>query len=340
MKGWFKDLIRSFDSPPKISAEEVFRGKYAVFLRLLEARKEAMEMLASPLRSDLRSTLAKTGQVLENLDALAEHPHPDLFVRLQQIEKADPALSGCKDLGDLLNSVHDLAVEEVSALPDKYNTDKMPVKKVRTGLPINLHVLDLEGGLPADSGRVVAGNLILSLPLQAMFRGMYHPGVTWSGPIGLNLKGLMVIMAQSSSRPEEHFWDKTLALISPEYMNYHSRLGYHYASVDANLSEAAFNNHVRFAFKGGAADDLRRARRARFIGAVLERIGFDVKVEGDLVQASFRRRPRPETEEKLDILGRLMGCSRQRDMVMDDEAIVGWHIDAFLRGNYSFSPEA
>jgi pyruvate,water dikinase len=216
----------------------------------------------------------------------------------------------------------------------------MPAKKVRTGLPINLHVLDLDGGLPADSGRVVARDQILSLPLQAMFRGMYYPGVTWSGPIGLNLKGLMVIMAQSSSRPEEHFWDRTLALISLEYMNYQSRLGYHYASVDANLSDEPFNNHVRFAFKGGAADDLRRARRARFIGAVLERIGFDVKVKEDLVQAGFRRRPRLETEGKLDLLGRLMGCSRQRDMVMNDDAIVGWHIDAFLRGNYSFSPEA
>jgi hypothetical protein len=43
-------------------------------------------------------------------------------------------------------------------------------------------------------------------------------------------------------------------------------------------------------------------------------------------------------ETRLDLLGRLMGCCRQRDMVMNDEAIVNWHIEAFLRGNYSFTP--
>lgn len=68
------------------------------------------------------------------------------------------------------------------------------------------------------------------------------------------------------------------------------------------------------------------------------RIGFAVEVQKDMVNAYFRRQPRPEVETRLDLLGRLMGCCRQRDMVMNDEAIVNWHIEAFLRGNYSFTP--
>lgn len=84
-----------------------------------------------------------------------------------------------------------------------------------------------------------------------MFKGMYYPGITWSGPIGINLKGLMVIMAQSTSRPEEDFWDKTYALVAGEYLNYNSRLGYHYSSVDAYCSDETQNNHIRFMFKGG-----------------------------------------------------------------------------------------
>jgi pyruvate,water dikinase len=339
MKAWFKNLIRSFESAPKISTEEIFRDKYSLFRRVLEAREEALTALASPLQPDFSNAAVRAGKALENLDALAEQSHPDLLMRLQQIEKEDQPLRACSDFQDLLSSTHDLAVEALSALPDTYNTDKLSVKKVQTGLPINLHVLDLEGALPGDSARVIPRDQICSLPLQAMFRGMYHPGITWSGPIGLNLKGLMVIMAQSSSRPEEDFWDKTLALIATEYMNYRSRLGYHYASVDANASAQTSSNHLRFTFKGGAADDLRRARRARFIGTVLERTGFEVEVRGDSVRADFRRRSRTETEERLDLLGRLMGCCRQRDMVMDDDAIVGWHVEAFLRGNYSFSPD-
>jgi pyruvate,water dikinase len=148
----------------------------------------------------------------------------------------------------------------------------------------------------------------------------------------------MVIMAQSTSRPEEDFWDKTYALVSGEYMNFNSRLGYHYTSVDAYCSDEAADNYIRFMFKGGAADDLRRALRARFIGGVLERIGFAVEVQGDLVNTRYLRQSRSGTEANLDLLGRLMGCCRQRDMVMNDESIVNWHIEAFLRGNYSFTP--
>ncbi|MBA4394714.1 MAG: hypothetical protein C0407_14280 [Desulfobacca sp.] len=122
-------------------------------------------------------------------------------------------------------------------------------------------------------------------------------------------------------------------------MNYNSRLGYHYTSVEAYFGEDQGNNHIRFMFKGGAADDVRRARRARFIGAVLENMGFEVVVQKDLVDARFLRKDRKSTENNLDLIGRLMGCSRQRDMVMNDESIVSWHIEAFLRGNYTFDPE-
>ena len=44
-------------------------------------------------------------------------------------------------------------------------------------------------------------------------------------------------------------------------------------------------------------------------------------------------------EEKLDLLGRLMGCARQRDMLMADDAIVDWYAAAFLAENYKFEGE-
>jgi pyruvate,water dikinase len=338
MKGWFKDLVRSFESSQKVSVTEALQSKYSLFQTLLKMRKETSEMVTRSLQSDLTGLMMRAHQVLQNLDELTGQAHPDLFARLEQMAKRDD--HGIREeLQELLDSVHDLAIEEISAMADKYNTDAMPVKKVRTGLPINLHVLDLDGGLQPHSGKLIAREQILSLPLKALFRGMYYPGITWSGPIGLNLKGLMVIMAQSSSRPEEDFWDKTLALIASEYMSYYSRLGYHYATVDACSGEVSLNNHIRFTFKGGAADDVRRARRARFIGAVLERMGFESQVREDWVCARYCRQPRTETEGKLDMLGRLMGCSRQRDMVMNNDEIVDWHVEAFLRGNYSFNPE-
>jgi pyruvate,water dikinase len=109
--------------------------------------------------------------------------------------------------------------------------------------------------------------------------------------------------------------------------------------VDAYVCENQKNNHIRFMFKGGAADDIRRARRARFIGVVLEKLDFEVVVQKDYVNGRFIGHDRASTENNLDLIGRLMGCIRQRDMVMNDESIVSWHIEAFLRGNYTFDPD-
>jgi pyruvate,water dikinase len=67
-------------------------------------------------------------------------------------------------------------------------------------------------------------------------------------------------------------------------------------------------------------------------------MGFEVVVQKDLVEARLLRKAGPLMEHQLDLIGRLMGCVRQRDMVMNDEAIVSWHIEAFLRGNYCFDP--
>jgi pyruvate,water dikinase len=332
IKNWLRNLAGSFH--PELSAEEALREKYAHSCHFLEARKKALALLTLPPPLDLREISVLVGQVLHSLNALSERKYSDPEPMLAEIEQGNPIV------GDVLDRAHDRAIEEMFTLLDKYDLTRASAKRVRTGLPIYLHVIDLGGGLtPGGKSKILTREQILSNPMQALFRGMYHPGVSWSGPIGINVKGLMVIMAQSTSRPEEDFWDKTYSLISREYMNYNSRLGYHYSSLDAHCGEDACNNHIRFMFQGGAADDLRRAWRARFIGGVLEKIGFEVKIQKDLVNAFFYRKPRSEVEEKLDLLGRLMGCSRQRDMVMNDGAIVNWHIEAFLKGNYSFTPD-
>ncbi len=332
LKNWLKNLTGSFH--PGSSPEEALRKKYAHFRDLLDARKKALAQLTSPPPLNLREISVLAGQVLHSLNALSERKYSDPEPMMAEIEEGNPIVR------DILDRAHDRAIEEMFTLLDKCDLDKVPAQKVKTGLPIYLHVIDLGGGLAhAGDSKILTREQILSLPMQALFRGMYYPGINWSGPIGLNVKGLMVIMAQSTSRPEEDFWDKTFSLISGEYMNYNSRLGYHYSSLDAYCGEDTGNNHIRFMFQGGAADDLRRAWRARFIGGVLEKIGFEVKIQKDLVNAFYYRKPCSEVEERLDLLGRLMGCSRQRDMVMNEEAIVNWHVQAFLKGNYSFLPD-
>jgi pyruvate,water dikinase len=135
------------------------------------------------------------------------------------------------------------------------------------------------------------------------------------------------------------FWARTLAIVSRNYLNYNSRLGYHFATLNAFISEVRNDNYISFRFQGGAADQARRGRRAQFLGAVMARLDFQVEVTGDLVVAKLWKYPRPLMEEKLDLVGRLMGCARQRDMIMTAGEQVDWYVEAFLAGNYRFAGE-
>jgi pyruvate,water dikinase len=104
--------------------------------------------------------------------------------------------------------------------------------------------------------------------------------------------------------------------------------------VDAFVSPVAENNFVNFRFRGGGAGEDRRNLRARFLAEALQRSGFDVDRRSDLVTAWMRRYPCAASEDGLATLGALMGCARQLDMLMDDEASVRRFVEHFLRREY------
>ncbi|NVM56988.1 MAG: hypothetical protein HWN51_02550, partial [Desulfobacterales bacterium] len=92
-------------------------------------------------------------------------------------------------------------------------------------------------------------------------------------------------------------------------------------------------------FKGGAADDIRRNRRARSIALMLKALDFSVEVRGDMVEALLRRYDLPLIEEKLDMVGRMLQFTRQMDMLMNSEASVQAAAKAFLEGNYKLEQD-
>ena len=258
---------------------------------------------------------------------------------------ADPKLENfnpgsCLTFHDIIRFAHEKSIEEMFRLSEREDLKKISPIRIKTPLPLNLHLLDLGGGLKrAGSHRVLPPENVISLPFKALWKGITSPGIHWAGPIGLDVKGLLSVMAQSAAQSSNEFWDRTLALVSLNYLNFSSRLGYHFATVDSFCGPVRHNNYIAFVFKGGAADSQRRGRRARFLGIVLEELGFEVMIKEDLVRGDYRKYPELMTEEKLDHLGRLMGCARQLDMTLADENLVVWYAQAFLSGNYEFKRE-
>jgi len=173
---------------------------------------------------------------------------------------------------------------------------------------------------------------------------MGDPRLRWWEPKGISLAGFLSVATESLFTPahdaaERRLGDKSYAIVAESYCNFSSRIGYHFTAVDAFCSDMLNRNYVSFRFKGGAADDLRRAKRCELIGEILRRLDFQIERGGDLINARLRKFPKETILDRLGQLGRLVVATRQLDMRMGPSAAVGWYADAFFEGNFLFEPQ-
>ncbi len=268
--------------------------------------------------------------------------------RLLTLHLLDPAgsdfrPSGCKSAHDVLRFCHEKAIDAMFEVGD-YELESgagRSSRKLLTPIPVNLHVLDLGGGLALSGPEAaeVTPEDIVSRPFQALWRGISHPGVTWRREMPATLGDLASVMASALTAhagATRALGEISYLLVADEYMNLNSRLAYHFSLVDACVSDTPSNNYISFRFAGGGAVHYRRSLRACFIEACLAHHGFLVDRRGDLVNAWFKKAPAAATEANLDILGRLMACSSQLDMYMASDAVMKWYVQQFLSGNYHF----
>jgi pyruvate,water dikinase len=241
---------------------------------------------------------------------------------------------------DLIRFVHEKGIAALFEVGDQEARKKgMPSHRLVSPIPLYLFVLDLGGGLSPESRdrKDVAPEHILSNPFQALWKGMVDPRVSWAGRKEINLKGFASVMSSSLSQDMgamRKMGDPNYLLVAGEYMNLNIRLAYHYAMIDSLISPVTENNYVNFRFRGGGGSLQRRDLRARFLRQVLLSSRFSVDQRGDLVTAWLRGYPQPSSEAGLILLGRLMGCARQLDMLMENEAKVNYYVDRFLAGDY------
>lgn len=341
--GHLSILAREFHVPLLIGIPRALRprllGMEAVTVdgfkgALYEGRIKPLLELAARVQVQSGSPVRTPLQVL--MDDVLQHVTP-----LHLINPRDASFrpQGIRTIHDMIRFIHETAINAMFEVNDARISKLRHVKKLVTDVPLNIHLIDMGGGLAedADESRVTPDQII-SIPFQAVYRGMTTPGVRWAGHIPIDLKSFVSVFANTlydGAKHERRLGDRSYAIVGRSYLNFSSRLGYHFSIIDAHVGPSPSDNYISFRFKGGAAGLEKRTRRALFIARVLETHGFWVDQKGDLVNARIKRLEAAAMEQRLVMLGRLMGCSRQLDVTMNSETRVEDYVARFLAGDYS-----
>ena len=125
-----------------------------------------------------------------------------------------------------------------------------------------------------------------------------------------------------------------MAIVSADYLNLNLRVGYHFNVVDCYLGENPEDSYIFFRFVGGVTDVTRRTRRARLLATILSQQGFTTDLSGELIVGRLQGVPQPLCEEQLRMVGRLIGFSRQLDILLRDDRTVDQLVNAFLESRF------
>jgi pyruvate,water dikinase len=236
----------------------------------------------------------------------------------------------CRTYHDITRFAHEKAMVELFEV-SKGKGARTAARHLKSTIPLEVQVVDLGGGVRPEAAEspVITPEDITSAPMQAYWRGVSAIG--WKGPKPLDLAGFMSVVmgAATDTNPQDRLEEDNYALIAADYLNFSSRLGYHFTTVDAYFGTPE-DSYISLTFYGGGADLSRRVRRVEFLSRVLQHLDFRVEPKGDALTARLDGVPPGLLAEKLEILGRLIMVAKQLDVTMDSDAVVERYTQEFL----------
>lgn len=324
-----KNATRSLAQGMEITVDalngRVYRGRVSTLLKVDPARQTFM---AGTQVHDILKQVAVRVIPLHLLDPKSPDFKPE----------------SCQTVHDIMRLLHELSYGEMFRISDLASGERGMALRVDAPTGLDLYLIDLGGGVrpEAADGRGVAPDMVDSVPFRALLKGLVLARDQIATPRPVHLKGFLSVMGEqlvaSNRAGVERFGEKSYAIVSDKYLNFSSRVGYHYGVLDCYCGKTVNKNYITFSFKGGAADDVKRSRRARAIALMLEAHGFSVEARADRVVGRFQKYEPAIIEEKLVVMGRLLQYTRQTDMLMVDEASVQAMADSFLEGHSHFDP--
>ncbi|MEP0775316.1 MAG: hypothetical protein HRF46_13240 [Acidobacteriota bacterium] len=292
--------------------------------RIYEGTVEELEAL--PTATPARATT--------NRSTLAERVLPLILpLNLKDPEAREFTPEHCQTLHDLVRFIHEKALMETLGIAEGVEGSPGEWYRVAEPLPFELRLVPLEGGVSAAVGsRTVKRGEVTSVPTAAFLDGLLDPAVKRDGPPPLDAAGFMSVLSHSAFATD--LGGPTWGMVSDRYLQLSSRIGYHFTTLEALVDEKGRDSRISFVFRGGAADELRRAHRARFIARVLEGLGFQVNWKGDYVSGVFGHASAQEACSVLSRLGQLLVLANRLDALLADGTLADRYAECFLQGDY------
>ncbi len=249
---------------------------------------------------------------------------------------------GCRTFHDIMRFIHEKAFQallQTGSNPRAFL--KRGGKRLKSQIPIDLILIDLGGGISQKAAQQthVSPDQITSVPMQEIWAGLSSPG-TWNmDPIPVDFKGMMssVTRTRSSEVMGNSLPGVNLGVLGADYVNLSLPLGYHFTVVEAAVGPKPENNYISFRFAGGVTDITRRSRRASLLKNILEKAGFKVNVNGDMVNARAIDLTDRQIRQNLHLIGRLIGFTRQLDVLLKNDADIERYLAKFI--NQAVPPE-
>ncbi|MEW5984729.1 MAG: PEP/pyruvate-binding domain-containing protein [Acidobacteriota bacterium] len=277
-----------------------------------------------------------------------------LITPLSLTDPANPVFrpASCQSLHDIARYVHEKTFEVVFHWGDVNWGDTRHARRLQVHLPLTIDVIDVGGGIRDAGARrddephagPAAGSAgapgigvedVLSVPFRALLSGMLDARIRWDRPRPLSARGFLAVVGERmAGLPGEALGvgGASYAIVSDRYLNFSTKAGYHFATIDTYCGHSVNKNYIHFRFAGGAADGARRERRVRLIASVLASLDFKVQTRGDLLVARLGQFDQATLLARLEDMGRLCMCTRQLDMLMDTEGSPEFFARAFLAG--------
>ncbi|GAB6058019.1 PEP/pyruvate-binding domain-containing protein [Desulfonatronum parangueonense] len=246
----------------------------------------------------------------------------------------------CRTIHDVIRYLHEKSIAEMFAVSrDEQAHDRHPAAILTADIPLRIRLIDLGGGLReglTDCDTVTPED-IRSVPLRALWNGLTHPGLNWTSAVDPTPRNLAALMSSDSmGHARQAVGQDSFALVAGDYLNLNAKFGYHYANLDAICTDEGSQNIISFQFSGGAGSYFGKSLRVLLLAEILERLEFQTDLKGDYISAVLKGFDARVLREKLDLVGRLLGCSRLLDVALKDESDVHRLAEMFFAGEYDF----